>query len=294
MIASKYIEVGGCAIHYLSREGTQTSNPLLVLLHGFPENAQTWESLINVLPSTLDVIAPDLPGYHLSSPLNRETDYQVPLLITRIASFIRLVKEDRDVILLGHDWGGAIAWPLAAFHQDLFKKLIIINAAHPSTFTHSLKTSPLQREKSQYIHALIDDTAQQTLNETNFELLKRMIGASLFEENTEYGKALIEDWSEPHTLNSMLSYYRQMPQQVPPLNATQTELDDLRVPEVFIYLPVLLLWGEQDDAFDLSVLDNIEHYVPPLEMHFNKSASHWLHREETDWVAQKITGFLKL
>lgn len=292
VIISKYVDIGGSVIHYLSREEEKSNGLLLVLLHGFPENAHTWEALISLLPTSVDVIAPDLPGYHLSSPLADESDYQVPFLISRMATFIGKVKGDRDVILLGHDWGGAIAWPLAAFHHDLIKKLIIINAAHPSTFTQSLKTSQRQREKSQYIHDLIDKNAQQWLVDTNFELLKVMLGQSLDEESEAYGKGLINDWSAPKTLNAMLNYYKQMPQQVPQINATESELDSIRVPDVFIHLPVLVLWGERDDAFDLSVLDNIEHYVPSIDIHFHKDASHWLHRDEPQWVFKKVTNFI--
>ena len=151
MVDSKYAMVDGASIHYLSREEEGAKNPLIIMLHGFPENAHTWEGLMAILPTTLDIIAPDLPGYHLSSPLPSETDYQVPSLIGRMAAFIEKVKKGRKVILLGHDWGGAIAWPLAAFHQTLISKLIIVNAAHPSCFTRAIKTSSMQREKSQYI-----------------------------------------------------------------------------------------------------------------------------------------------
>ena len=253
MVDSKYAMVDGASIHYLSREEEGAKNPLIIMLHGFPENAHTWEGLMAILPTTLDIIAPDLPGYHLSSPLPSETDYQVPSLIGRMAAFIEKVKKGRKVILLGHDWGGAIAWPLAAFHQTLISKLIIVNAAHPSCFTRAIKTSSMQREKSQYIATLIDRNAERILSNTDFQLLKNMIGSCLFEQKSSYSRELLNDWRDPETLSAMLSYYRQMPQQVPQMNVSKKVLDDIRIPEIFIHCPTLLLWGEQDDAFDLSV-----------------------------------------
>ena len=293
MIDSKYAMVDGTSIHYLSREEEGAKNPLIIMLHGFPENAHTWEALMALLPTSLDIIAPDLPGYHLSSPLPNEKDYQVPSLISRMAAFIKKVKKGRQVILLGHDWGGAIAWPLAAFHQTLISKLIIVNAAHPSCFTRAIKTSPLQREKSQYIATLIDRNAERILSDTDFQLLKNMIGNRLFEQESSYSRKLLNDWREPEILSAMLSYYRQMPQQVPQMSVSKKVLDDIRIPEIFIHCPTLLLWGEQDDAFDLSVIDKIEHYVPQITKRFNSSASHWLHREKPEWVQKEMIDFIE-
>ncbi|WP_394220589.1 alpha/beta fold hydrolase [Alteromonas gracilis] len=296
MITSHYAEINGHAIHYLYRKSNQKNQKnqkLLVMLHGFPENAHTWEGLISLMPPYLDIIAPDLPGYHHSSPLSDISLYQLPALIARMAAFIENIQKGREIILVGHDWGGAVAWPLAAFHQTLFKKLIIINAAHPSTFTLSLKNSSLQREKSQYIHNLTALNAEQKLENSGFRLLKQMLGEELFESESDYAIMLQKDWARPVTLTSMLNYYRQMPQQVPCANAAKAELDKIRIPQVFIRIPTLVLWGEKDDAFDISVLDNIEHYVPMIEMHFNKAASHWLHREHPQWVLKRIVDFVE-
>ena len=293
MVDSKYAMVDGASIHYLSREEEGAKNSLIIMLHGFPENARTWEALMALLPTSLDIIAPDLPGYHLSSPLPKEKDYQVPLLIGRMAAFIEKVKKGRQVILMGHDWGGAIAWPLAAFHQTLISKLVIVNAAHPSCFTRAIKTSSMQREKSQYIATLIDRNAEHILSSTDFQLLKNMIGNCLFEQESSYSRELLNDWRDPEILSAMLSYYRQMPQQVPQMNVSKKVLDDIRIPEIFIHCPTLLLWGEQDDAFDLSVIYKIEHYVPLITKRFNPSASHWLHREQPEWVQKEMIDFIE-
>lgn len=292
MIVSKYVDVEGASIHYLSREDGNGENPLIIMLHGFPENAHTWEALIALLPSSLDIIAPDLPGYHLSNPLPNEKDYQVPSLVNRLATFVKNVRNGRKVILVGHDWGGAIAWPLAAFYPKLISKLIIVNAAHPSCFTYAIKVSSTQRAKSQYICELIGEGAELTLKNTDFALLKNMIGKTFFEQASRYSSQLLNDWRKPEILAAMLNYYRQMPQQVPEENAAESTLNDISVPQIFIHCPTLLLWGEQDDAFDLCVLDNIEHYVPLIKKALNSSATHWLHREKPEWVRKNVIDFI--
>ena len=295
MLRSHYMEVDGHDIHYLSnveRVNNTSTNPLVLFLHGFPENAHAWEPLISCLPEGVDVIAPDLPGYHKSAPLAQEGDYAVPKLLGRMATFIERVSNKRRVILVGHDWGGAIAWPLAAFHSHLFSHLVILNAAHPSTFTELLKTSRKQREKSQYIHQLIGDDAQSTLQSTDFKLLKNMLGESLFSTHKEYADTLLAMWNNKRSLSAMLNYYRNMPQLVPVTDADEHELKRIHVPNIRILIPTLVLWGEQDDAFEVDILDALPRYVDNLAITRHEGATHWIHREQAMWAANHICDFI--
>ena len=294
-LISKTIEIDGSTIHYLTNE-TELHNgvtkPLLIFLHGFPENAFAWELLIKCLPEGYEVIAPDLPGYNKSSPLPNESDYSVTSLLARMSAFVSAVRRERETILIGHDWGGAIAWPLAAFYSKLFGKLVIINAAHPSAFIQSLKHSREQRMKSQYIHQLIDTQAEDELRRTHFALLKRMLGERLFVGSESYAKRLLDNWRNDANLNAMLTYYRQMPQQVPAVDTTSDELDAIRVPNVRISLPTLVLWGKNDDAFDTNILNYLPDYVTTLKIKYHEQATHWVHREQAQWAAEEISNFI--
>ena len=295
MLRSHYMEVDGHDIHYLSNVecvNNASTNPLMLFLHGFPENAFAWEPLISCLSERVDVIAPDLPGYHKSAPLAQEGDYAVPKLLARMATFIERVSNKRRVILVGHDWGGAIAWPLAAFHSHLFSHLVILNAAHPSTFTELLKTNRKQREKSQYIHQLIGDDAQSTLQSTDFKLLKNMLGESLFSTHKEYADTLLAMWNNKRSLSAMLNYYRNMPQLVPVTDADEHELKRIHVPNIRILIPTLVLWGEQDDAFEVDILDALPRYVDNLAIKRHEGATHWIHREQAMWAANHICDFI--
>ena len=292
-----FIEVQGHSIHYLSNTNerdvdTESTRPLLVFLHGFPENAHAWEGLIAHLPKRFDVVAPDLPGYYKSEPLSSIEDYSVPMLLTRIAAFVELVGRKRQVVLVGHDWGGAIAWPLAAFHSQLFSKLIIMNAAHPSTFTSLLKTSRTQRLKSQYIQQLIADDAHETLVQSDFSLLRNMLGDALFSSDKRYADTLLSGWKNSDSLRAMLNYYKNMPQAIPFTDADDNELAALRVPNIRIVIPTLVLWGKNDDAFDVSILDGLPNYVEELTVHQHNDATHWIHREQAQWAADHINKFV--
>ena len=295
-LISKTIEIDGNTIHYLTNETElhkSVSKPLLIFLHGFPENAFAWESLIRCLPEGYEVIAPDLPGYNKSSPLPNESDYSVTSLLARLSAFVSVVQRGRETILIGHDWGGAIAWSLAAFYPKLFSKLVIINAAHPSAFIQSLKHSRKQRIKSQYIHQLIDTHAESELRRTHFALLKQMLGEHLFIENGPYAKLLLNNWNSEANLNAMLTYYRQMPQQVPAVDPTSEELDAIRVPNVRISLPTLVLWGKNDDAFDTGIVNYLPDYVTTLDVKYHDQATHWVHREQAQWAAEEIVSFIE-
>lgn len=269
-----------------------SDSPLLVLFHGFPENAHAWEAFINSIPSHYDIVAPDLPGYHLSDPLSEERQYEVPALIKRMATFIKKVKKGRKVILVAHDWGGAIAWPLTAFHPDLIHKLVILNAAHPSTFTQSLIVSKPQRVKSQYISSLREKNAVSSLISTDFKLLKDMLGEAFFEQQWDYASTLLNDWSQEARLSAMLNYYRCMPQDIPPVDASYEELHAIHVPNIHIGVPTLVLWGRNDLAFDDAVLHGVEKYVPHCEVIYHETATHWIHREFPNWASDKVLAFI--
>lgn len=315
MLQSQYVTIDGKRIHYLSREPSAelakepssglgkgpsaklgkeltSDNILFVLFHGFPENAHAWEAFIRTLPSHYDIVAPDLPGYHLSEPLSEERQYEVPALIKRMATFIEKVKKGRKVILVAHDWGGAIAWPLTAFHPSLIHKLVILNAAHPSTFTQSLIVSQEQRAKSQYISLLRDKNAVSSLISSDFWLLKNMLGEAFFEQEWDYASTLLNDWSQEARLSAMLNYYRCMPQDIPPVDASDEELQAIHVPSIHIGVPTLVLWGRNDLAFDDAVLEGVEKYVPHCEVIYHETATHWLHREFPNWASNKVLAFI--
>lgn len=293
LITSNTISIDGRDIHYLHRKGKGENNPIIVCLHGFPENAHAWEALISELPLDYDIIAPDLPGYHKSEPLAPIGEYKVNALIERMASFIDSVCMGRKVTLIGHDWGGAIAWPLAAFKSSLFSRLIIINAAHPSTFTRALINSEKQRAKSDYIHLLVAEDAEKVLLASNFALLKDMLGKELFDTHSNYGEILLNSWKNSSNLSAMLNYYRLMPQLPPKVEASESVLSSLRVPFIHIKIPTLVLWGRNDAAFEENILDDLSEYVEDLNIHYHDTATHWVHREQAGWAAKHIKTFIE-
>jgi pimeloyl-ACP methyl ester carboxylesterase len=309
----KFTLVDDVNIHYVeSGPQIEHKEPMttLVFLHGFPEYWGTWKEQIDYFSVNYRVIAPDLPGYNLSDKPSDLNFYAVPNLVSVIAKFIEEVSPHRQVYLIAHDWGGAIAWPLTAFHSLLIKKLIILNAAHPSTFTREMINNPAQRQKSAYIHELICSSAESLLSDNNFHYLSEsiMVGSQASVFTDEIKAAYRQVWGQEGAINGMLQYYRAMPQLAAKdnkkisNNASKTttltdkgpikSTEEIKIPNIRISVPTLILWGEQDQAFVNENLDDIERYVPNCSIKRFAHTSHWIQHEKPFEVNSAIAAFI--
>jgi len=297
----RYVDVAGTSIHYVE-SGTVSDAPTLIFLHGFPEFWQTWHAQLSHFSKTHRVIAPDLPGYNLSDKPTNIDFYHPQNLIRVMAEFIELVAPNQRICLIAHDWGGAIAWPLAAFNPQLVDQLVILNAAHPSTFTREMIHNQQQREKSGYIHQLISDGAPTQLTTNNFAYLRQLLCNDVGESvlNQQQIDDYIAAWSQPGAIEGMLGYYRAMPQLAPPvtenadkLSDSVTNTSDMKIPHIVIKQRCLILWGEQDKAFVNEVLYGLEHYVPQLTIKRFSEASHWLQCEQSPLINRYIAQFIR-
>ena len=313
-LAHKYTNLDGINIHYVDSGCESVSKDdvsTLVFLHGFPEYWGTWQQQLECFSDDFRVIAPDLPGYNLSDKPTDLHFYSVPNLISFLAEFIATISPSQKVYLIAHDWGGAIAWPLAAFHPQLISKLVILNAAHPSTFTREMLNNPIQAKKSAYIHEFINNDAEDLLSKNNYQYLSEKMLVSVRDDVfTEKAKDKYRQiWSQPGAIKGMLQYYRAMPQlakneqshsdeqkltnKTPQQNSPLKASSEITIPNIRIDCPTLILWGEQDKAFVNEVLDGIEQYVADCSIIRFPQASHWLHHEQADEVNQAIASFIK-
>ncbi|NQZ87933.1 MAG: alpha/beta hydrolase [Saccharospirillaceae bacterium] len=303
----KHVLINDVNIHYVAARPSPnitTEGPTIIFLHGFPEYWQTWQNQLSCFSKNHHVIAPDLPGYNLSDKPQEVSFYQISNLIEFMAKFIKTVSPTEKVHLVAHDWGGAIAWPLAAFHPQLIEKLIIINAAHPSTFTREMITNPEQRDKSAYIHDLISDDAETLLSAKNYQYLseKMMVSADqhVFTKNVK--EKYRQVWQRPGAINGMLQYYRAMPQlaavtaKIEQKNVDSTgpvkSTSKMKIPNIRINVPTLILWGEQDQAFVKENLNGVEHYIPDCTIKRFANASHWLMHEKPIEINNAISQFI--
>lgn len=139
------VDNGGVQIHYVTRG----RGPLVVMIHGFPDFWYTWRDQIRVLSRRYQVAALDLRGYNLSDKPEGVQQYNIALLASDVAAVVRDLGYERAIIV-GHDWGGAIAWFFATIYPQMTDALVILQTPHPRGFLRELRTNPEQRARSQY------------------------------------------------------------------------------------------------------------------------------------------------
>jgi pimeloyl-ACP methyl ester carboxylesterase len=268
-------------------------NPPIILLHGFPESHRTWRDVIPALARDHYVIAPDQRGFAGSSKPEGVENYTPD---KPVADLLALADHlgIGPFTLVGHDWGGAIAWMAALQNPQRIARLIIVNAPHPLVFQRSLFDDPAQRAASQYITAFrnpgfetfIDRIGLETFFDESFA--KHSDAALLAPEKPAY----LAEWSQPGTMTAMLSWYRASAILVPAMDETPARPVWLDAPFPPITQPTLVIWGMQDSALLPVQLDALERYVPDLTVVKVASAGHFVPWEKPVLVAEAILEWL--
>jgi pimeloyl-ACP methyl ester carboxylesterase len=266
--------------------------PTVVLLHGFPEAAFIWDGVMQRLAPQARCVAPNLRGFERSSAPAAVEAYRAKHLVADIAALIDSLGAPVD-LLVAHDWGGALAWNLAAQRPGLLKRLLMINSPHPAAFLRELRESAAQREASAYMNFLCRPDAAALLAANDYArlwpFLTGMGDAAWLDEATR--ARYREVWQ--HGLEGALNYYRASPLR-PPLAADDAIHTLVLPPEaVTVRVPTTVLWGEGDTALPLALLDGLQAWVPDLELQRVPGATHWLIHERPVLVADTIARLLR-
>ncbi len=297
-VAHEYFETNGIRLH-CAVQGPESgpSRGTIVFVHGFPEFWYGWKKQIPEFAKDYRVVAPDLRGYNLSDKPEGVERYGIKELAADLAGLVDALG-DGPVIMIAHDWGGAVAWSFAAWYPDKLRKLILLNSAHPSTFIRDILHSRAQQEASQYIHLLRSPEAENILSQDDYAMLREFAFGSMA-ENAGLTKAdedkYIEAWSQPGALTGALNYYRAIPAPPPDLRdgaASPEPTKDAKIPNVQVQVPTLVIWGERDTTLLPSLLDGLDAYVPDLRIHRIPDATHWVQHEAADEVNRTIREYL--
>lgn len=256
--------------------------PALVLLHGFPEFWYSWRHQIGALSKAgFRAIAPDLRGYNESKKPPDVSHYVLPSLIDDIADLIQQAS-DGPAFLVGHDWGGVIAWLVAALRPELVRRLAILNAPHPAAYREELRHNPGQWLRSSYMMFFqIPGIPERVLRARDFALLERtwrkLPEAFTSHDIAEYKKA----FSGPDGLRGPIHYYRAA--------FRHPSFDWDRLPSVAV--PTLLIWGERDPYLSPLIPDRVRPMVPDLRIDRIPGAGHWVQNEAPDHVNRALVSF---
>ena len=282
------------------RTAGAVGRPVLMFLHGFPEGAFVWDGLLAHFARPENggyrCIAPNLRGFEHSSAPADVAAYKAKHLMQDIAALIALEGGQLEC-LIAHDWGGAVAWSLAAAQPALAAKLAIINSPHPGTFLRELQHSPAQQAASAYMNFLIRPDAETRLAEQDYR--------RLWEFFTNMGAV-----DGPHPwltdaikaqyralwgcgLTGALNYYRASPLRPPRLDDPAAAAVTIAPERLQINLPTLVIWGMDDSALPPALLDGLEDFVPQMQLHRVTGATHWIIHEQPALVIAHLTRFLR-
>jgi pimeloyl-ACP methyl ester carboxylesterase len=269
------------------------TNPPIILLHGFPESHRTWRHQIPVLARDHYVIAPDQRGFGGSSRPEGVANYTPD---KPVADLLALADHlgIGPFTLVGHDWGGAIAWMAALQNPQRIARLIIVNAPHPLAFQRSLFDDPAQRAASQYVTAFrnpdfekfIDRMGLEAFFDTSFA--KHADAALLAPEKPAY----LADWGQPGAMTAMLNWYRASAILVPGPDETPARPPWLDAPFPPVTQPTLVIWAMQDSALLPCQLDGLEALVPDLTVVRIASAGHFVPWQKPELVTEAILEWL--
>jgi pimeloyl-ACP methyl ester carboxylesterase len=270
------------------------SKPAVILLHGFPESHRTWREIAPLLESDFHLVTPDQRGFAGSNRPQEVEVYKVDVLVDDIFALADALSLDR-FSLVGHDWGGAIAWTAALRGDARLTRLAIINGPHPVIFQKSLIEDEAQRAASQYISAF---------RAPGFEKFVEAKGFDWFFERTFSGhvdlakiseaekRQYIADWSQPGTFNAMLNWYRASRVIVPPPGVTVPLPDWLLRAFPKVRIPTLVIWGMKDSALLPLQLDGLDSLVDDLDVVRLPTAGHFAPWEAPGPVADALRPFL--
>lgn len=268
--------------------------PTVLFLHGFPEAAFAWSPILDRLAGEVSALAPNLRGYADSSRPSDVAAYKPRHLVDDVVGLIHHLGAPID-LLVAHDWGGAVAWNLAAQHPHLLRRLLILNAPHPAAFLRELRHSPVQQAASAYMNYLCREDAAARLAEDDFRRLWALftnMGAG--DPSRPHGGWLTEAWRARYRavwrqgLEGALNWYRASP--LRPATSPEDALHRLQFPDdaVTVRVPTTVLWGEADTALPPGLLDGLSRWVPDLELIRVPDATHWIVHEQPDRVVGVI------
>lgn len=289
---SEYASVNGQRLHYV----TIGKGKMMLFLHGFPEFWYEWRHQLREFSSDYQAVALDMRGFNLSSKPKDVDQYKMEHLVEDIRAFADHMKQ-KKFILVGHDWGGVVAWAFAMKHPDMLEKLIIINAPHPMTFDRELRENPAQQRASSYMLFFRSPLAEATLSANNYAALVDAVlkgGLQAGTATEEDKKAYIEAWSQPGALTGGLNYYRAS-QVGPPESGKEGGIPNLKeqMPDPVVKTQTLVIWGEQDTALLPSMLNGMEKFVPKMTLKKIPDGTHWVVHEKPKEVNKLIRDYLK-
>ncbi len=299
------IRTNGVRLHC----AVEGEGPLVILLHGFPECWYSWRHQIAALAPHYRVVAPDLRGYNESEKPAGVAAYAMPELIADVDGLIRAFGA-REAAIVGHDWGGGVAWYFAMERPAMTRRLAILNCPHPAILMQHLRRNPRQLARSWYMfffqipwlpefllglgHARLIGRALRTstvrpdaLSEDDIQRLRdAAMHSGALRSALGYYRAAFRDPANAALLPEAVRRFLYGDRPLPPARRTLADWPTIAA-------PTLLIWGEQDIALGTELTAGMDPlFAGPFEVRYIRDAGHWVQQEQPEVVNRWLLEFL--
>lgn len=265
-----YATNGAVRIHY-ARIG---QGDLVVMIHGFPDCWLTWRDQMEALSANHEVVALDQRGYNLSDRPKGVENYDMQLLVADVEAVIRSRGRDRAIIV-GHDWGGAVAWLFAMTRPAMTEKLVVLNLPHPRGFARELARNPEQQKNSAYARGFQQEGAHTNLTAE---------GLTFWIKDPAVRARYVEAFQRSD-FEAMLNYYKR--------NYPREPYAEDPSPVIKVKCPVLMIHGLKDKALGHAALNgNWEYVEKDFTLVTVPEADHWVQQDASAFVSRAIVTWL--
>lgn len=284
------------SIEYFYRTQGDRRKPMVLLLHGFPESSLAWTQIMPLLSCHFFVVAPDLQGFGQSTRSSKVEDYNLGELASHNSFIIKHFGKKKATIV-GHDWGGTLAWLTGIFYSSVVSKLIVINSSHPTLYYKQYHESPEQFERVDYVRRIKNgEFDAKHFKKTNYEFFSTALWGNPIGKTADFfddkmKESYYQGWESDTQFS--LNYYHviNFPKKEAPYFPFQKEaFSSMKLKDS---LPVLSIWGEKDEFAVSELNDGLQQFVPNLKIRSFSENTHWIHHEAPAKVAQEIINFSK-
>ncbi len=271
-VTDGYADSNGVKIHYAALG--RKSKPLMVMIHGFPDFWYTWRDQMAALSKEYYVVAIDQRGYNLSDKPKGVESYDVKLLVGDAIAVIKSLGRDKAIVI-GHDWGGVVAWNLAMHAPQFVDKLVILNLPHPRGIARELATNPEQVKNSEYARTFQKEGAHLALSPERLAFWVKEPAV-----RAKYVEAF-----KRSDLEAMTNYYKRNYPREPYVEDTS--------PLVKVTMPVLMIHGLNDTALMSGALNNTWDWLEKdLTLVTVPGSGHFVQQDASDLVTRSIKMWL--
>jgi pimeloyl-ACP methyl ester carboxylesterase len=279
------VSEGGVKIHYASLGPKDAASaPLVVMIHGFPDFWYSWRHQMSALADRFQVVAIDQRGYNLSDKPTGVENYDMRLLVGDVAAIIRHLGRDKATIV-GHDWGGAVAWQFALSMPQMTENLIILNLPHPNGLLRELRTNKEQIKNSEYARTFQSRTPSDPT--VFFGLPMTAETLSSWVRDPVARKHYVEAFQRSD-FTAMLNYYKR--------NYPQAGLDAPPLPDIpKAKMPVLMFHGLGDTALHSDGLSGTWNWLEKdLTLVTVPGAGHFVQQDAAELVTSTMKWWLTM